>query len=55
MGRHDQRSHWLHIPKQTKFKQAAPHTGLRPTQAPQVPQPGTGSLNHFRTDGNSPR
>lgn len=45
MGRHDERAHLLHIPKQVKFKQPKP---ALPMKRPQQPLTGTGSKNQFR-------
>jgi hypothetical protein len=49
MGRHDVRSHKLHIPKRAKFIQPKPNAVTNhSTDAPQKPQPGTNAYNMFR-------
>lgn len=49
MGKHDEKSHNLHIPKNVKFKQPKPSV---PTNislgAPQEPPIGTNAKNQFR-------
>ena len=49
MGRHDETSHNLHIPKQLKFKQPKPSvpTNITPN-APQEPIIGTNSKNQLK-------
>jgi hypothetical protein len=50
MGKHDYRSHKLHIPKAAKFKQAPPNVPNADVskRAPQEPKVGTTSLNQFK-------
>ena len=50
MGKHDARSHLLHIPKAQKFKAQKPALSQDPktNNAPQQPKIGTNSFNQYR-------
>jgi hypothetical protein len=49
MGKHDVRSHKLHISKQQKFQQPKPNAIINiHTDSPQKPKPGTSQFNQFR-------
>jgi hypothetical protein len=49
MGKHDEKSHNLHVSKEVKFKQTKPSvpTNISPN-APQEPPIGTNAKNQFR-------
>lgn len=50
MGRHDHQAHFLHIPKDMKFKQRTPKEAPAAISrhAPQQPKVGSQSMNQYR-------
>lgn len=48
MGKHDEVSHYLHIPKAMKFKQHAPAAFQRAMPPAQKPRPGTDAQNMYK-------
>lgn len=49
MGKHDHKSHLLHLPKHIKFKQDKPSTNPNLSKRPpQAPEPGQTSHNMYK-------